>query len=48
MGSTMALKRTNAEHNGISVNLFFIIHACIHAKKHCKIILGIQLGDMVY
>ena len=30
MGSTMALKRTNADHNGISVNLFSIAHAHVH------------------
>lgn len=53
MGNTMApkRKRTNATHNGITCNLFFLAHAHVHAKKktkHCKnfikgqkIILGI-------
>ena len=34
MGSTMALKRTNAANNGINVNLFFMAHAHVHAKLY--------------
>jgi len=34
MGSTMASKRTNAAYNGISVDLFFIAHAHVHAKLY--------------
>ena len=34
MGSTMALKRTNADHNGISVNLFLTPHAHVQTKLY--------------